>query len=41
MEPHAEFPPPLMGTWKKLYAVVIGELVLCILLFKLFSRIFS
>ncbi len=30
-----------MGTWNRLYAVVIGSLVLCIILFRLFSRMYS
>jgi len=33
--------PPLLGSWKRLYALVLGELVLCILLFRLFSWAFS
>jgi hypothetical protein len=33
--------PPLLGSWKRLYAIVLGELLLCILLFWLFSRTFS
>jgi hypothetical protein len=30
-----------MGTWPKLYAAVLGSLLLCILLLRLFSRMFS
>ncbi len=30
-----------MGTWPRLYAVVIGSLVLCIVAFYAFGRIFS
>lgn len=41
IEPHFELPPPLMGTWPRLYAVVIGSLVLCILAFYAFGRIFA
>jgi len=33
--------PPILGSWRRLYAVVLGELLLCILLFGLFSWIFS
>ncbi len=33
--------PPLLGSWTWVYAVVLGELLLCILLFRLFSRAFS
>ena len=36
----AEDAPPL-GGWKRLYAVVLGELALLILLFTLFARAFS
>ena len=32
--------PPL-GSWKRIYAVVLGELLLCILLLRLFSWAFS
>jgi len=40
-EPEKEGVPPLLGSWKRVYAVVLGELVLCILLFRLFSWAFS
>ncbi len=33
--------PPFLGTWRNVYALVIGELVLLILLFKLFMRAFA
>jgi hypothetical protein len=33
--------PPLLGSWTRIYALVLGELVLCILLFRLFSWTFS
>ncbi len=33
--------PPLLGSWKGIYAAVLGELLLCILLFRLFSWAFS
>lgn len=33
--------PPLLGSWKRIYAVVLGELLLCILLFRLFSWVYS
>ena len=33
--------PPLLGSWKKVYALVLGELLLCILLFRLFSWVYS
>jgi hypothetical protein len=34
----AEVPP--LGSWRRLYAIVIGELALLILLFTLFARAF-
>jgi hypothetical protein len=37
MEP----PPPILGAWSRLYALVLIELALCILLFYLFERVFS
>jgi hypothetical protein len=40
-EPRKEGAPPLLGSWNRIYAVVLGELVLCILLFRLFSWAFS
>jgi hypothetical protein len=39
-ESAADERPPL-GEWKRLYAIVLGELVLLILLFTLFARAFS
>lgn len=33
--------PPVLGTWNRLYALVLIELALCILLFYLFERVFS
>lgn len=32
--------PPPLGSWSRLYAIVIGELVLLIVLFTLFARAF-
>ena len=40
-EPMKEEAPPLLGSWKRIYAVLLGELVLLILLFCLFSWIYS
>jgi hypothetical protein len=34
----AERPP--LGSWRRMYAVVIGELILLIVLFTLFARAF-
>ena len=36
-----EDPPPFGGSWRKLYTVVLVELVLLIVLFYLFTRYFS
>jgi hypothetical protein len=33
--------PPVLGSWKRLYTVVLGELLLLILLFGWFSKVFS
>jgi hypothetical protein len=33
--------PPVMGTWNRIYALVLVELALCILLFRWFGRVFS
>jgi hypothetical protein len=40
-EPGQEDAPPVLGSWKRIYAVVLGELALLILLFGLFSKVFS
>ena len=40
-EPVSEDAPPLLGSWKWIYAAVLAELLLCILLFRLFSWAFS
>ena len=34
-------PPPILGRWSRLYALVLLDLVLCILLMRLFGRAFS
>jgi hypothetical protein len=39
-EPDSAEPPPL-GSWTRLYAIVVGELALLILLFTLFARAFA
>ena len=36
-----EEPPPVLGRWRNLYAVVLGGLALWILLMWLFARAFS
>ncbi|AFM05249.1 hypothetical protein Fleli_2899 [Bernardetia litoralis DSM 6794] len=39
---HNEFEkPPIFGTWKTFYSVVLGELVLLIVIFYLFGSYFS
>jgi hypothetical protein len=40
-EPPTNDLPPLLGSWTKVYALVLGELLLLILLFSLFSWAFS
>ncbi len=39
--PHDEEKPPIGGSWRVLYAVVIANLALLILLFTAFTRAFS
>lgn len=34
-------PPPILGRWSRLYALVLLNLALCILLFRLFGKVFS
>lgn len=34
----AEDPPPLLGSWRNLYALVLGELGLLVLLFYALTR---
>jgi len=34
-------PPPILGRWSRLYALVLLDLVVCILLFRLFAKVFS
>jgi hypothetical protein len=36
-----EDPPPILGRWSRLYSLVLIELVLCIVLFYIFERVFS
>ena len=36
-----EVPPPVLGSWNRMYALVIGVLILCIALFYAFARAFS
>jgi len=39
--PEGEEQPPFGGSWRILYAIVIGNLVVLILLFYAFTRAFS
>ena len=39
--PDVEEPPPVGRSWRVLYAIVIGNLVLLILLFYAFTKAFS
>lgn len=41
MTPDPEDRPPLAGTWNQLYALVLGLLLVCIVLFRIFGRWFS
>lgn len=34
-------PPPILGSWARLYSVVIGALAVEVLIFYLFTRAFS
>jgi hypothetical protein len=38
---HDEEKPPIGGSWRVLYAIVIGNLVFLILLFYVFTKAFS
>ncbi len=33
--------PPLMGTWKRLYLLVLADLLLCVLGLRLLAWVFS
>jgi hypothetical protein len=37
----SEEPPPILGSWPRLYAAVLGWLALLIVLFCLFTRRFA
>lgn len=36
-----EEPPPILGTWRRLYAAVLFVLALDVTLFYLFTRVFT
>lgn len=40
-DPHEGGPPPIGRTWNRLYAVVLGELALLVVLFYWFTRVFE
>lgn len=37
----SETPPPLLGSWRKVYAFVLGELAVTVALFYALTRWFS
>ncbi len=37
----SEAPPPILGTWPRLYALVLGTLVVVVLLLYGLSRVYS
>ncbi len=41
MQPPDDEPPPLLGTWRRLYSAVLAYLVFLILLFYVFTRAFA
>lgn len=40
-EQNQEEPPPILGTWPRVYAVVIGWIVVLISLFYWFTRVWN
>jgi len=36
-----ESPPPILGSWTKVYALVFGNLIFLILLFYFFTKVFE
>lgn len=40
MRPEPEAPPPVLGSWRRLYALILAALALDIVLFALFARVF-
>lgn len=40
-KPHREEPPPILGRWRNLYALVLGFLVFLIVAFLLFTMYWS
>ena len=39
--PEDDEPPPLLGSWRRLYALVIGALVAIVVLLALLTRAFA
>jgi hypothetical protein len=39
--PIEDEPPPLLGTWRRIYLLVLGYLALLILAFYIFTRVFA
>ncbi len=37
----SEEPPPLLGSWRRLYAAIVGYLALLIALFYVFTRVYA
>lgn len=37
-DPPREEPPPFLGRWRNVYALVLGELVVTVVLFALLTR---
>jgi hypothetical protein len=40
-DPEEAAPPPIGGSWGRLYAAVLGNLLVLIVLFWAFSKVFS
>ena len=40
-EKNIEDKPPFLGSWNKIYSLVLGELIVLIVLFYLFTKAFS
>ena len=41
MQKQVEEKPPLLNSWNKIYSLVLAELILLIVLFYFFSKVFS
>lgn len=40
-DPHVNQPPPILGSWRNLYTAVLVALAIEVVLFYLFTRMFS